>query len=79
MVMGMGPDPEMLLKAQTVGQYINCKATYNTVKGTIHLDFASDHAEGAALIPELVTQFVNAMATQLSSYFAIKGEIIKEE
>jgi len=37
----------------------------------------SDHAEARRLVPSLLEQFSNALATQLNSFFMIRGEIVK--
>ena len=36
-----------------------------------------DQAEVRSVVPSLLGQFSNALATQISSFFMIKGEIVK--
>jgi len=38
---------------------------------------SSDQAEARRLVPSLLEQFSNAIATQLNSLFMIKGEIVE--
>lgn len=37
----------------------------------------SDHAEVRRLVPSLLEQFSNALATQLNLFFMIRGETVK--
>ena len=74
----LGPDPEQIMRAQEYGQYIECKATVNYPKKTITLVFSSKDQKGEEFIPELMSSFVTALSAQLSSFFAITGELIEE-
>ena len=38
---------------------------------------SSDQAKARRLVPSLLEQFSNALATQINSFFMIKGEIVK--
>ena len=77
MMPGMGVDPEKMMAMQRVSQFINSVIRVDYKAKTVTVSMASDHSEAAALIPGLLDQFSTALATQLSSIFAIKGEIVE--
>jgi len=76
--MVMGVDPAQMAKMQEVSQFIKATVTIGYKENSLHILFSTDNPEAIALIPQLLEQFSNALATQLSSFFAIKGEIIEK-
>ena len=77
MLPGMGIDPQKLARVQAVSQFIEAKVTVDFNKGSVLLELSSDNPAAVALIPEVMSQFSSALATQLHSYFAIEGEILE--
>ena len=77
MIPGMGVDPQKIAEMQKVSQHIKgvIRVDYSINTATIQLSSAIPDA--AALIPQLLEQFAGSLAQQLSSFFAIKGEIIE--
>ena len=76
--MVMGVDPAKMAQMQEVSQFINAVVTIDYKENTLNIVFSSDNPAAKELIPQLLDQFGNALATQLSSFFAIKGEIIEK-
>lgn len=70
-------DPQQLAKVQAVSKDISAKIVVNYKEYTVLLSMKSDVAEAKQLIPPLLEQFSNALATQLSSFFTIKGEMVE--
>lgn len=77
MLPGMGVDPTKMAEMQKVSQHIIGKITVDYKVRTVTIQMSSSVPEAVALIPELLSQFSGALATQLSSFFAIKGEIVE--
>lgn len=74
----MGVNPAQLAKMQEVSRFIKAKVTVEYGKGSVTIQFNSDVPEAVALIPSLLDQFTSALASQLSAYFAIDGELIEK-
>lgn len=74
---GMGVDPAKMAEMQKVSQHINGKIRVDYADKTITIGLSSVMPEAAVLIPDMLSQFAGALATQLSSFFAIKGEIVE--
>ncbi len=62
---------------QEVSKFIKGVIRVDYNNNTMQITFSSDMPNAQALIPNLLDQFSTALATQLSSFFAIKGEIIE--
>jgi len=75
MAMGMGIDPAKLAAVQQTSQNIKAKIVINYKEDSATIKLSSNDPQAAALIPGLLSQFVEGLATQLSSFFAIRGEI----
>lgn len=73
--MVMGIDPKKLAAVQEISKHINASIELNFKTEQVILSLVSDVPEAKAAIPDLLEQFTNGLATQLSSFFAIKGEI----
>ena len=71
-------DPTTLAKAQQVGQHIESEIRIVYPENKVVISFSSDVGESEAFIPGLMEQFADALAAQLSSFFAIRGEIVEE-
>ncbi len=71
----MGLDPKQMAAMQEVSKFIKGAIRVNYNDNTMLVAFTSEMPNAAALIPNLLDQFSNALATQLSSFFEIKGEI----
>jgi len=74
---GMGVKPEQIAKVQAVSKYIKGSIRINYPENTIQLTLTSDMEEAKKLIPNMMNQFAENLATQLSSFFAIEGEIVE--
>ncbi len=77
MIPGMGADPAQLAAVQKVSQYIKGKIKIDYKENSVTVSLSSEVQEAINLLPELVGQLGTALATQLSSFFAIKGEIVE--
>lgn len=75
--MVMGIDPRQLAAIQGVSKHIRGIITVNYKAKEVELLLKTDDAEAAKLISSLLSQFANALAQQLSSFFAITGEIVE--
>lgn len=73
----MGLDPKQMAAMQEVSKFIKGVIRVDYNDNTMSITFSSDMQNAAALIPNLLDQFSTALATQLSSFFSIKGEIIE--
>ncbi len=73
----MGLDPKQMAAMQEVSKFIKGVIRVDYNDNTMQVAFSSEMPNAAALIPNLLDQFSTALATQLSSFFAIKGEIIE--
>ena len=76
MIPGMGIDPGQMAEVQKVSKYISAEIEVNHKTNVITIKMASDNPDAAALIPNLLEQFANALAQQLNSIFAITGKIV---
>ncbi len=74
---GLGVDPAKLEAMQKVSHHINGVIRIDYATKSVNLTLSSAQEEAAALIPELISQLGGALAQQLTSFFAIKGEIIE--
>lgn len=74
--MVLGINPEQLKKVQAVSQHISAVITANYNEQTVNLKLSADSPEAQGLVDNLIQQFADALAMQLSSFFAIKGELI---
>jgi len=73
----IGLDPQKLLEVQRITQFITGSIEVDAEAGKIELILTTDNPEAALVIPSLVSQFADQLATQLSSFFMIKGGIIE--
>ncbi len=73
----MGLDPKQMAAMQEVSKFIKGVIRVNYNDNTIQIAFSSDTPSAQALIPNLMDQFTTALTTQLSSFFAIEGEIVE--
>lgn len=76
-MMGMGIDPRQLAAVQEVSKDIKAVIRADYKENTVQFSLSSEAPEAQALIPNLLEQFTSALAQQLSSMFAIKGEIVE--
>ena len=77
MLPGMGVDPAQVIEMQKVSQYITAELKIDYTEKSVVIKLDSDVAEAAALIPQLLSQFTDALAQQLNSFFAITCKIIE--
>lgn len=75
MLPGMGLDPVKMAAMQDVSQHIKGVITIDYEEKSVKLVLSSAVPEAAEIIPDLVDQLGGALAQQLTSFFAIKGEI----
>jgi len=76
-MMGMGIDPRQLAAVQEVSKDIKAEIRADYKENTVLFSLFSEVPEAQALIPNLLEQFTSALSQQLSSMFAIKGEIVE--
>lgn len=74
---GMGVDPQKLAQMQRVSQYIDGLIRVDYKEQTVSIKLSSGVPDAKALIPQLLSQFSEALAQQLSAFFAVKGEIVE--
>lgn len=74
----MPVDPEQLAKAQELGQHVKATIQTDYNEKTVIVMFVGDSPEIEGFIDQLLKQFSVSLATQLSSFFNISGEIIEE-
>jgi len=72
-----GVDPKQMAAMQEVSKFIRGVVRVDYTNNTLVVAFSSDMPNAAALIPNLLDQFSTALTQQLSSFFAIQGEIIE--
>lgn len=72
-----GIDPQKLAQVQAVSKDIKAVIRVDYGEDVVRLSFSSETPEGQDLIPHLLEQFSTALAQQLSSFFAIQGEIVE--
>ena len=77
MAMGMGIDPQKLQQMQQVSQHIKARIAINYKTNSATIELFSENPQAVQLLPELLSQFAGGLATQLNSFFAIKGEIVE--
>jgi len=75
--MGMGVKPEQIAKVQAVSKLIKGLIRINYPENTVQLILSSDMEDAKKLIPGMMSQFAENLAVQLSSFFAIQGEIVE--
>jgi len=71
----MGIDPAQMAGMQKVSGLITAKIVIDHKEPSVKLTMSSDNPQAAELIPKLINQFADALAMQLSSFFAIRGKI----
>lgn len=77
-MMGLGGiDPQKLAEVQQVSKDVKAVIRVDYKEQTVQLFFSADTADAQVLVPQLLEQFSGALAQQLSSFFAIQGEIIE--
>ncbi len=74
---GMGVDPAKLAAMQEVSKFIEGVIRIDYAAKSVSLTMSSAVSDSAAIIPELLSQLGGALAQQLTTFFAIKGEIIE--
>lgn len=77
MIMG-GVSPEQMAAVQAVSQYIKGVMTIDFAEESIHIVLDASTEEAKALVPGLLDQLTEALATQLKAFFAIEGKIIEK-
>lgn len=75
--MMQGIDPKQMAAMQEVSKFIKGVIRVNYNDNTMQVAFSSEVLNARALIPNLLDQFSTALAQQLSSFFAIEGQIIE--
>jgi len=70
-------DPQQLAQAQALGQHVKAEIRVNYKDGTVRILFAPDAPGLEDFVKSLLEQFPSALATQLSSFFGIQGEIVE--
>lgn len=71
----LGIDPKKLAEVQAVSKDIKGKIVVDFEENKIALHLLADTPEAQAMVHPLLNQFANALAQQLSAFFAIAGEI----
>jgi len=75
---GMGQlDPNKVQQVQQISSRIKGEITVDYNENTISLKFIPQDDESAHFAKSLLPQWSEALATQLSSFFKIQGEIIE--
>lgn len=72
-----GIDPQQLQRVQSVSKNIKGSIRIDYKENTVLLEFKTDVDGAKQMIPNMMSQFADSLATQLSSFFAIQGEIIE--
>lgn len=73
----LGLDPTKLAQMQAVSKNIKARIEIDYTTNVTTLAFTTDDPAAAALIPNLMEQFSGALATQLSTFFSITGELVE--
>ena len=68
-------DPQKMAQVQQISQHIKGEITVDYKKSTILIALVTNNPEAQALVNTLLDQFSGSLATQLSSFFSIRGEI----
>ena len=76
-MVGPGLDPEKMAKVQAVSGKIDAEVRLDYNENKLILGLTTTDADAAELIPSLISQLGEALATQLSAFFAIQGEIVE--
>lgn len=72
-----GIDPQKLARTQEVTRNIT---GIMTIRGnTVLLELKSDDDAAKQAIPALLSSFAESLAEQLSTFFAIRGKIVKQK
>lgn len=74
---GLGVDPTKLAQVQHLSKHVKGTITVDYGAETVLLFLESEVPEARTLIPQLLQQFSEALATQLTAYFAIEGQILE--
>ncbi len=78
MLPGMGKlDPKKVQRVQEISKKLKGEIKVNYDKNTITLKFIPTDTESEDFAKSLLPQWSEALATQLHSFFKIKGEIIE--
>ena len=77
--MVMPVNQEHLAAVQKVSHHIKGKITIDHAEASVHVALSSDDEEAKALLPQLISQLGDALAIQLTTYFAIEGEIVDKD
>ena len=70
-------DQKKMQQVQQISQNIKGEITVNYIKNTINLKFIPNDDQSEQFVKSLLPQFSETLATQLSTFFKIKGEIIE--
>lgn len=73
--MVMGVDPHKMAEIQSVSRHIKGAIRVDYKTNQVIISLSSSEPAAAAMIPSLLDNFSGALAQQLSSFFAIEGEI----
>jgi len=77
--MMMGVDPQVLAKAREAGKNIRARITIDHKSNSAVLELSTTDPSSASLIPTMLNQFAEGLATQLQAFFAITGEIVEKK
>lgn len=69
-------DPKKMAEVQQTSSRINAEVRILHKEREIHLKLIPTDPESANFVKNFLPQFAETMATQLSAFFSIKGEII---
>lgn len=69
-------DPKKMAEVQQTSSRINAEVRILHKEHEIHLKLVPTTPESLAFVKNFLPQFAETMATQLSAFFSIKGEII---
>ena len=76
--MVMPVNPEQLAAVQKVSHHIKGKITIDHAAPSVLVELSTNNEEAKLLLPQLIAQLGDALAVQLTSYFAIDGEIVEK-
>ncbi len=71
-------NPEHLKAVQAVSHHIKGKITIDHGAPSVLVVLSTENEEAKLLLPNLVAQLGDALAVQLTTYFAIDGEIVNK-
>lgn len=69
-------DPVGMAKVKKVSEKISAVITVDHAANSLNIALSSDDPDAQKLVPNLIKQFSNIFAVQLSTFFGIKGKII---